>query len=40
MNKIDRKLEEFKLQTILPDDQTTGEPSRGCCASEPEGPCF
>ena len=40
MNEIDRELEEFKLQMILPDDQTTEEPSKGCCASEPKGPCF
>ena len=40
MNEIDCELEEFKLQMILPDDQTTEEPSKGCCASEPKGPCF
>ena len=40
MNEIDRELEEFKLQMILPDDQTTEEPSKGCYASEPKGPCF
>ena len=32
MNEIDQ------VQTVLPDDQTTEGPSKGCCASEPEGP--
>ena len=31
MNEIDRELNS---------SHTTEEPSKGCCASEPEGPCF
>ena len=38
MDEIDHELEEFKRFCLI--KQTTGDPSKGCCDSEPEGPCF
>ena len=39
MNEIDRELEEFKRFCLII-TETTEEPSKDCCASEPGGPCF
>ena len=39
MIEIDRELEEFKRFCLMI-KSCTEEPSKGCCESEPEGPCF
>ena len=41
VNPEDGEMDEIGgIQKIQPDEHTTGELSKGCCESEPEGPCF